>query len=58
MVHPLLVTTPYFEVCHPRCVYALISGCVVNNTTVTKNLCVLHNTVEHNYISPSSTLGL
>jgi len=25
---------------------------------LTKNFCVLHNTVEHNYISSSSTLGL
>ena len=25
---------------------------------ITKNSCVLHNTVEHNYISSSSTLGL
>ena len=32
---------------HPRCV-----------GSVTKNFCVLHNTVEHNYISSSSTLGL
>ena len=28
------------------------------NTGHTKNYCVLHNTVEHNYISSSSTLGL
>ena len=25
---------------------------------LTKNFCVLHNTVEHNYISPSSTVGI
>jgi len=25
---------------------------------ITKNFCVLHNTVEHNYISPSSTVGI
>jgi len=24
---------------------------------ITKNFCALHNTVEHNYISPSSTVG-
>ena len=36
-----------FEVHHPRCV-----------GSITKNFCVLHNTVEHNYISSSSTLGL
>jgi len=32
---------------HPRC-----AG------SITKNFCVLHNTVEHNYISPSITPGL
>ena len=32
-----------FEVRHPRCV-----------GSITKNFCVLHNTVEHNYISSSS----
>jgi len=32
---------------HPRCI-----------GSITTNLCVLHNTVEHNYISSSSTLGL
>jgi hypothetical protein len=26
--------------------------------TITKNFCVLHNTVEHNYISPSGTVGI
>ena len=36
-----------FEVHHPRCV-----------GSITKNFCVLHNTVEHNYISPSSTVGI
>ena len=25
---------------------------------VTKNFCVLHNTVEHNYILSSSTVGI
>jgi len=29
-----LKLNPDSEVCHPRCVYELISGCVVNNTTV------------------------
>ena len=36
-----------FEVRHPRCV-----------GSIGKNFCVLHNTVEHNYISPSSTVGI
>ena len=36
-----------FEVRHPRCV-----------GSITKNFRVLHNTVEHNYISPSSTVGI
>jgi len=36
-----------FEVRHPRCV-----------GSITKNFCVLHNTVEYNYISSSNTLGL
>jgi len=36
-----------FEVRHPRYV-----------GSITKNFCVLHNTVEHNYISPSSTVGI
>jgi len=36
-----------FEVRHPRCV-----------GSITKNFCVLHNTVEHNYISSSSTVGI
>jgi len=36
-----------YEVRHPRCV-----------GSITKNFCVLHNTVEHKYISSSSTLGL
>ena len=36
-----------FEVRHPRCV-----------GSITKNFCVLHNEVEHNYISSSITLGL
>ena len=36
-----------FEVRHPRCV-----------GSITKNFCVLHNTVEYNYISPSSTVGI
>ena len=35
------------EVCHPRCV-----------GTTTQKFRVLHNTVEHNYISYSSTPGL
>ena len=35
------------EVRHPRCV-----------GSTTKNFCVLHNRVKHNYISSSSTLGL
>jgi len=26
--------------------------------SLTNNFCVLHNTVEHNYISPSSTVGI
>jgi hypothetical protein len=25
---------------------------------ITKKFCVLHNTFEHNYISPSSTVGI
>ena len=37
----------FFELIHPRCV-----------GSITKNFCVLHSTVEHNYISSSSTLGL
>ena len=36
-----------FEVRHPRCV-----------GSIAKNFCVLHNEVEHNYISSSITLGL
>ena len=36
-----------FEVRHPPCV-----------GSITNNFCVLHNEVEHNSISPSSTLGL
>jgi len=36
-----------FEVRHPRCV-----------GSITNNFCVSHNTVEHNYISPSSTAGI
>ena len=36
-----------FEARHPRCV-----------GSITKNFCVLHNTVEHNYISSSSTVGI
>ena len=35
-----------FEVRHPRCV-----------GSITKNFCITH-TVEHNYISPSSTVGI
>ena len=37
----------FFEVRHPLCV-----------GSITKNFCVLHNTVEHNSISPSSTVGI
>ena len=40
-------STQSFEARHPRCV-----------GSITKNFCVLHNTVEHNYISPSSTVGI
>ena len=37
----------------------LFEGCNQNlQAIITKNFCVLHNTVEHNYISSSSTLGL
>jgi len=32
---------------HPRCV-----------GSITKNFCVIYNTVEHNCISPSSTVGV
>jgi len=28
----------------------------ITDSSITKNFCVLHNTVEHNYISPSSTV--
>jgi len=35
------------EVRHPRCV-----------GSITKNFCVLHNEVEHNYILSSITVGL
>ena len=36
-----------------------IRFCFVDLTQwITKNLCVLHKTVEHNYISPSSTVGI
>ena len=43
----LRVCNSGFEVYHPRCV-----------GSVTKNfLCITH-TVEHNYISPGSTLGI
>jgi len=42
-----LTLTPHSEVRHPRCV-----------GSITKNFCVLHNTAEHNYISPSSTVGI
>jgi len=36
------------EVRHPRCV-----------GSITKNFCALHtHTIEHNYISPSSTVGI
>ena len=32
--------------------------CQTHCYALTKNFCVLHNTVEHNYISPSSTVGI
>jgi hypothetical protein len=44
---PLTLVQSFFYVRHPRCV-----------ASITKNFCVLHNTVEHNYISSSSTLWL
>ena len=42
-----LVNKTHFEARHPRCV-----------ASTAKNFCVLHNEVEHNYISSSITLGL
>ena len=44
---PIVSLEIFFEARHPRCV-----------GSIAKNFCILHNTVEHNYISPSITLGL
>ena len=33
-------------------------GCVQSTIVKTKNFCVLHNTVKHNYISSSSSVGI
>jgi hypothetical protein len=41
------LTIDNFEVRHPRCV-----------DSITKNFLCITQTVEHNYISPSSTLGI
>jgi len=42
-----LMSSFFIVVCHPRCV-----------GSIRKNFFVLHNTVEHNHIASSSTVGI